>query len=115
VASRAPHDPIQFDEADFQAAPGTPVYTRPMAEERENFRVLIDAVAFPFKPYLTDQFASVASLPAFPTRCSAGASTVCKEKAWFEDCVPSGTLLAFVDEPVDAASPDRMRRRRYSV
>jgi hypothetical protein len=42
---------------------GTPVSHPPTAEEREDFQVLVKALASAYKPYLTDQLASV----EFPT------------------------------------------------
>jgi hypothetical protein len=42
---------------------GTPVSHPPTAEEREDFQVLVNALASSYKPYLTDQLASV----EFPT------------------------------------------------
>ena len=42
---------------------GTPVSHPPTAEEREDFQVLVKALASSYKPYLTDQLASV----EFPT------------------------------------------------
>jgi hypothetical protein len=46
-----------------RAAIGTPVHTPPTEEEQADFRTLVDVLAVAFKPYLTDQLASV----AYPT------------------------------------------------
>jgi hypothetical protein len=46
-----------------RAAIGTPVHTPPTEEEQADSRTLVDVLAVAFKPYLTDQLASV----AYPT------------------------------------------------
>lgn len=51
---------------------GTPVSTPPTAEQAADFRVLISALADAYKPYLTDQLASVEFPEGIPDEVIAG-------------------------------------------
>jgi hypothetical protein len=68
---------------------GTPVGSPPTAEEREDFQVLVRALASAYKPYLTDQLASVEFPSGIP------------------DEVLSGTIDCFEGEQEVAAVLDR--------
>lgn len=51
---------------------GTPVANPPTAQEREDFQVLVAALATAFKPYLTDQLASVEFPAGIPDEVLGG-------------------------------------------
>ena len=51
---------------------GTPVSTPPTAHEREDFQTLVVALAAAFKPYLTDQLASVEFPAGIPEEVMSG-------------------------------------------
>jgi hypothetical protein len=69
---------------------GTPVATPPTEEQRNDFRILIEALAQAYKPYLTDQLASVEFPSAIPEEvlngtidCFEGQADTC---AIFDRC-----------------------------
>lgn len=51
---------------------GTPVANPPTAEQRKDFRILIEALAQAYKPYLTDQLASVEFPSGIPDEVLGG-------------------------------------------
>ncbi len=54
---------------------GTPVATPPTEEQRQDFRTLVEALAAAYKPYLTDQLASVDFPVGIPEEVLAGKIT----------------------------------------
>ena len=86
---------------------GTPVANPPTEEQRQDFRTLISALAVAYKPYLTDQLASVEFPAGIPDEvlsgeinCSEGQEDVC---AIFERFLTGDAAQALLGKAAFAA------------